>query len=62
MYEYARLVSYIRMIRNSYVFYHIRSFCQAGLPIALLGATLALVGLGAGPWRLVKKECCYDGK
>lgn len=32
------------------------------LPIALLGGTLALVGLGAGSWRLAKKECCHEGR
>ncbi len=30
--------------------------------IAMLGATLALAGVGAGPWRLVKKESCCMGK
>lgn len=34
----------------------------AELAFLLLGGSLALIGLGAGPWRLVKKECCYDGK
>lgn len=27
-------------------------------PLALLGGCLALMGVGAGPWRLVKCECC----
>lgn len=31
-------------------------------PLVLLGACLALAGIGAGEYRLVKKECCYEGK
>lgn len=34
----------------------------AELALVLLGASLALAGLGAGKWRLVKNECCYEGK
>lgn len=37
-------------------------FAKAEFPLVLLGATLTLIGTGAGPWRLVKKECCYEGK
>lgn len=37
-------------------------WARAELPLALLGGALAISGLGAGPWRLVKKECCYEGK
>ena len=36
---------------------------QAAVPaISMLGATLALAGVGAGKWRLVKNEsCCMKG-
>lgn len=37
-------------------------FARAELAIALLGGSLALSGLGAGPWRLIKKESCCLGK
>jgi len=37
-------------------------FARAELAIALLGGSLALAGLGAGPWRLIKKESCCGAK
>ncbi len=30
------------------------------LPLILLGGTLAILGGGAGKWRLVKTECCCN--
>lgn len=31
------------------------------LPLSMLGGTFALMGVGAGPWRLVKTQChCKD--
>lgn len=33
------------------------------MPLSLLGSCLALIGVGAGPWRLVKTQChCKDCK
>lgn len=37
-------------------------FAKAEFPLVLLGATLALIGTGAGKWRLVQKECCREQK
>lgn len=38
-----------------------QSFQEWELPLALLGASLALVGLGAGHWRVMQNDCCGCG-
>ncbi|MDA1038253.1 MAG: DoxX family protein [bacterium] len=37
-------------------------YAAAELPIVLLGATLAIHGIGAGDWRLTAKECVCEMK
>ena len=37
-------------------------YAAAELPIMLLGASLALYGIGAGEWRLMQKECVCEMK
>ena len=42
---------------------HIRMpYVAAELPLVLLGAVLALYGMGAGEWRLMQKECVCEMK
>jgi len=59
--EFAKLLAIIMLVAILKV--HLGGgFKGMEYQISLLGGSLALAGLGAGPWRLIKKESCCGSK
>lgn len=56
--RYAACVLSIILIVAMLTIHRTGPFTGFFLPLSLLGGTLAILGGGAGKWRLVKTECC----
>lgn len=56
--RYAACVLSIILVVALLTIHRTGPFMGMFLPLSLLGGTLAILGGGAGKWRLVKCECC----